>query len=62
MPIYEFRCTECQHELEYFCSILESSTSQRRCMQCDGVMTRLISPSSFVLKGTGWTQPDRKGL
>lgn len=53
MPNYDYRCTACGAELELFQRISEAPL--RTCPQCgkDG-LERLISPSSFALKGSGW--------
>lgn len=61
MPIYEYKCDGCGKELEVMQRITEEPL--RSCPSCGGVMQRLISNTSFVLKGTGWYATDyaRKG-
>lgn len=56
MPIYEYRCKECDHIFE----LLESFSSDpvKRCVECGGEAERVISQSSFVLKGSGWYLTD----
>lgn len=58
MPIYEFRCFKCRKVIELQRNIKDESTPL--CMEpgCDGQqeMERLISPSSFSLKGSGWAR------
>ncbi|GAB4223123.1 MAG: hypothetical protein Kow0062_22520 [Acidobacteriota bacterium] len=52
MPIYEYRCSECGHEFEKIQKI--SDRAVRTCPVCKGRVERLISVSSFTLKGGGW--------
>ncbi len=61
MPVYEYRCEKCGREFEIEQKITESP--KKRCPKCGGKVTRLISNTSFVLKGTGWYVTDyaRKG-
>jgi putative FmdB family regulatory protein len=56
MPIYEYRCHFCGHEFEQWQKITEPAIS--RCKICGGHASRLISHSSFILKGTGWYVTD----
>ena len=51
MPIYEYDCPKCGH-FEY----LQSSASKNlsRCPTCRSKVTKLVSASSFHLKGGGW--------
>ena len=59
MPIYEYRCDECGQECELFRNITDSGTPS--CKSCNGPMKKLISRSSFHLKGTGWYVTDYAG-
>jgi putative FmdB family regulatory protein len=56
MPIYEFECTQCGHIEEAFQRISEKPLET--CSQCSGKLRKLISHSSFHLKGTGWYVTD----
>lgn len=51
MPIYEYQCAKCG-EFEHRQSI--SDPVLKRCPQCKGKVTKLISSSAFQLKGGGW--------
>jgi putative FmdB family regulatory protein len=51
MPIYEYSCKRCG-VFEVTQRITESPLA--RCPTCDGDVHRLISQTSFVLKGSGW--------
>ncbi|MDE0886005.1 MAG: zinc ribbon domain-containing protein [Myxococcota bacterium] len=53
MPIYEYECTKCGHEFEREQRM--SDAPVKTCPECKGrKVTKLISRSSFVLKGGGW--------
>lgn len=56
MPIYEYECTKCGHQTEVWQRITDQSIT--KCERCKGKMRKLISQSSFHLKGTGWYVTD----
>ena len=60
MPIYEYDCQKCG-TFETTQKITEKPLS--KCPTCRGKVKKLISNTSFQLKGTGWHVPDyaRKG-
>ena len=53
MPIYEFMCEECQLKFE---RLQHYDADHPQCPElgCQGVIVKLISAPSFVLKGGGW--------
>lgn len=51
MPIYEYECTKCG-TFEVTQRITEKPLG--RCPTCKGKVKKLISNTSFQLKGTGW--------
>jgi putative FmdB family regulatory protein len=55
MPIYEYRCEKCGKEFEQWQKISDPPVDT---CGCGGKACRLISHSSFVLKGTGWYVTD----
>lgn len=61
MPIYEYHCTSCDDHFEVTQKITDQPLGE--CPKCQGRVEKLISQSSFVLKGSGWYQTDyaRKG-
>jgi putative FmdB family regulatory protein len=60
MPIYEYRCGSCSHELEALQKISDSPL--RKCPECGRLtLRRLMSAPSFRLKGGGWYETDFKG-
>ena len=53
MPVYEYACEKCKHEFEAEQRI--SDDPIRTCPKCRArKVKRLISRTSFVLKGSGW--------
>jgi putative FmdB family regulatory protein len=53
MPIYEYACERCDEEFEVEQRITEDPI--KRCPSCRSPkVKRLISQTSFVLKGSGW--------
>jgi putative FmdB family regulatory protein len=60
MPIYEYRCGACGHELEALQKL--SDGPLRKCPDCGkSQLRRLMSAPSFRLKGDGWYETDFKG-
>lgn len=56
MPIYEYRCEACGAQHEIVQKITDEPLTV--CPSCSGQMKKLISSTSFVLKGTGWYVTD----
>ena len=57
MPIYEYKCTECDHRLEKLQKM--SDDVLKDCPKCEKPsLTKLVSASSFKLKGSGWYETD----
>ena len=56
MPIYEYQCTKCGEIFEAFQKITDDPLTQ--CKFCRGKVDKLISQSSFQLKGSGWYLTD----
>ena len=52
MPVYEYQCTECGEIKEAFQKI--SDPPLTTCSHCNGGLKKLISQSTFHLKGSGW--------
>jgi len=55
MPIYEYKCQRCG-DFEVTQKIKDKPL--RRCPTCKGKVKKLISSTSFQLKGTGWYVTD----
>ncbi|MGH8400114.1 MAG: FmdB family zinc ribbon protein [Gammaproteobacteria bacterium] len=59
MPIYEYQCEACGHQLEALQKLSEEPL--RDCPACGKpALTKLISAAGFRLKGGGWYETDFK--
>ena len=59
MPIYEYQCQSCDHELEKLQKISDDMLVD--CPECEQPeLKRLISAAAFRLKGSGWYETDFK--
>ena len=58
MPIYEFRCDRCDTLFEQILPI--DDRGKKRCPECGKPAGRVISRSSFQLRGSGWYATDYK--
>lgn len=64
MPIYEYQCPQCRHLFEEWVKASDAH-GQEPCPKCGAPSPRVISQTSFVLKGGGWYVSDygyRKGI
>ncbi len=56
MPLYEYQCVSCgkiEEAIQKF-----SDAPLTTCKHCSGKLSKLISQSSFHLKGSGWYVTD----
>jgi putative FmdB family regulatory protein len=59
MPIYEYRCAACGHELEAMQKMSDAPLTD--CPECgQPALKKLISAAGFRLKGGGWYETDFK--
>ncbi len=59
MPIYEYQCKACGHELEAIQKISEEPL--KFCPECgQPELSKLVSAAGFRLKGGGWYETDFK--
>lgn len=59
MPIYEYQCQSCGHELEKLQRMNDDALTD--CPDCGkSRLKRLISAAAFRLKGSGWYETDFK--
>jgi len=56
MPIYEYRCERCGHELEVMQKMSDKPLT--KCPECKGKLEKIFSQTSFQLKGSGWYASD----
>lgn len=59
MPIYEYVCQKCGHHLEVMQKLSDKPLS--KCPECRGKLEKIISQTSFQLKGAGWYVTDYAG-
>lgn len=57
IPIYEFKCKECDHQMEKLLKF--SDALPKTCPNCEKeALEKLISTNTgFVLMGQGWDRP-----
>lgn len=58
MPIYEYMCATCGNVDEHLMRV--SDPSPEGCTRCGGPVSKLLSQTSFALKGDGWYVTDYK--
>ena len=59
MPIYEYRCSACGHELEALQKFSDAPLAD--CPSCHAAtLVKLLSAAGFQLKGSGWYATDFK--
>lgn len=59
MPIYEYQCSACGHQLEALQKVSEAALTE--CPECHKAsLQKQVSSTSFQLKGTGWYATDFK--
>ena len=59
MPIYEYRCDACGHELESLQKMSDAPLTD--CPSCgEPRLKKMISAAGFRLKGGGWYETDFK--
>ncbi|MGB0997855.1 MAG: FmdB family zinc ribbon protein [Pseudomonadales bacterium] len=59
MPIYEYRCANCGHEVEVLQKVSEAPLTKCPACATDNLKKR-ISAAGFRLKGGGWYETDFK--
>ena len=59
MPIYEYKCRKCGKQFEAFQGITDPEL--KNCKFCKGKVSKIVSLSSFSLKGSGWYATDYGG-
>ena len=56
MPLYEYLCKSCGKKIELMRSITDNTAVN--CPDCASECTKLVSVTSFQLKGSGWYKTD----
>ena len=52
MPVYEYECSDCKNVFEVQQKMADKPLTV--CTECNGSLKKIISSSSFQLKGGGW--------
>lgn len=58
MPLYEYQCSNCSKVIEIIQKFSDSPLTE--CPHCKGPLAKMMSMSSFALKGSGWYTTDYK--
>lgn len=59
MPIYEYQCGDCHHQFDTLQKMSEAPLTD--CPVCHKAsLQKMVSATSFQLKGTGWYETDFK--
>ena len=59
MPIYQYQCDQCDHELEALQKMSDAKLVD--CPECDEpALRKKVTAAAFKLKGTGWYETDFK--
>lgn len=56
MPVYEYKCVTCCAKIEILQKMSDAPLTV--CTACGGELKKLITNTSFVLKGSGWYVSD----
>jgi putative FmdB family regulatory protein len=56
MPIYKYKCEKCGSHIEVIQKINDAPL--KRCVKCRGKLEKVVSRTSFQLKGSGWYATD----
>lgn len=59
MPIYEYQCQDCGKIEEVFQKVSDPAITI--CHHCKGTLDKIVSQSTFHLKGSGWYVTDYGG-
>ena len=59
MPIYDYKCSDCEHQIEVIQKF--SDEPKTLCLECGKeTLKKMVSAPSFRLKGGGWYETDFK--
>lgn len=54
MPIYEYSCPKCRRSFEEWIRSSDEADKDQPCPDCGTASPRMLSNTSFILKGGGW--------
>jgi putative FmdB family regulatory protein len=56
MPLYEYKCTNCGSVFEVLQKV--DDLPLKKCIHCQGLVKKLLSPPALQFKGSGWYVTD----
>ncbi|HEX7591364.1 MAG TPA: FmdB family zinc ribbon protein [Candidatus Limnocylindrales bacterium] len=59
MPIYDYVCVSCDHEIEVIHSVIADGPAA--CPKCGGQMKKAIVAPAVHFKGSGWARKEKSG-
>jgi putative FmdB family regulatory protein len=59
MPTYQYRCTECGHDLEAVQKFTDAALTE--CPDCGGSLRKIFNAVGVVFKGSGFYRTDSRG-
>lgn len=59
MPLYEYKCTHCETNVEL--RVRSDQRDLQLCPKCKKALQRKMSQTTFVLKGGGWASDGYSG-
>jgi putative FmdB family regulatory protein len=59
MPLYEYRCKNCDHQFEITQSFSDDALTT--CPECEGALKKVFSPVGISFKGSGFYKNDSRG-
>ena len=58
MPTYQYRCTDCGHDLEAVQKFTDAPLTE--CPSCSGSLRKVFNPVGVVFKGSGFYRTDSR--
>ena len=58
MPLYEYRCRNCDHQFEIQQAVTEDALTV--CPECEGALRKVFSPVGIAFKGSGFYKNDSR--
>ena len=59
MPLYDYRCKDCDHQFEIQQSFTDDALTT--CPECEGTLKKVFSPVGISFKGSGFYKNDSRG-
>ena len=59
MPLYEYRCRNCNHQFEIQQSFSDDALTE--CPECSGDLRKVFNPVGISFKGSGFYKNDSRG-